>query len=213
MTDPAISILEGYRKTRMRRLWALDGCPECRGSGEYLVNDRDDSLAQRVPGDDDVWYPQPCDCLWSPPPEVLRALDAADVRVRRHRERMRDVFDAIGPREVGGTYWDGYWFHWYLVERIDIRFRFGDLAEPSWSIIVRWDSGERAAHRTPWDHGRDGSPSVPRPPGPAPPPPELRYDHFCRWCRSRFALVRAVHPVLSRLKDKPDVRCCPAWVR
>jgi hypothetical protein len=196
VTEPTITIPEGYRKTHLRGLWVLAGCPECGGSGEYLVNDRDDTGAAWDPEEGpEPWYPQPCDCLWSPPPAQLRALDAAQARLLRHRQRMREVLDAIGPRRVGGTYWDGYWHRWYVVESVEIRFRGGDLTAPDWSVTVRWDSGERCTHRTPWDPRCDGTPCTVHPPGPAPAPPELRYPAraFCRWCRSPFALVRAVH--------------------
>jgi hypothetical protein len=193
MTEPTIHVPRGYRKTHLRGLWALAGCCECGGNGEYLVSDDTDEPWD--PEEPEPWYPQPCDCLWSPPPEVLRALDAAQARLRRHRERMRDVLAAIGPRQVGGTYWDGYWHRRYLVETIAIRFRDGDLTNPDWSITIRWDSGQRCTHHTPWDPRCDSTSSPARSPGPAPAPPELRYRTTvsCRWCRSPFMLVRAVH--------------------
>ncbi|MBE1493195.1 hypothetical protein H4696_000295 [Amycolatopsis lexingtonensis] len=193
MTEPTIHVPEGYRTTHLRRLWALAGCRECGGNGEYPVSDDTDQPWDS--NDSAVWYPQPCDCLWSPPPEDLRTLDAAHARLQRHRERMREVFDAIGPRRVGDTYWCGYWHRWYLVESIEIRFRDGDLTAPTWSITARWASGERGTHHTPWDPRCDSTSIPARLPGPAPAPPELRYPTtvFCRWCRSRFALVRAVH--------------------
>jgi hypothetical protein len=194
VTEPTITIPEGYRTTRLRGLWALAGCRVCGGNGEYLVNDRDDTDAPWDPEEPEPRYPQPCDCLWAPPPEDLRALDAA-ARLRRHRERMREVVAEIGPRQVGGIFWDGYWHRRYLVESIEIRFRDGDLTAPAWAITVRWDSGERCTHRTPWDPRCDSTSSPARPPGPAPAPPELRYPGatICRWCRSPFTLVRAVH--------------------
>jgi hypothetical protein len=133
--------------------------------------------------------------LWSPPPEVLRALDVADARLRRHRERMREVFDAIGPRQVGGTYWDGYWHRQYLVETVSIRFRDGDLTEPYWSITVRWDNAQRNIHHTPWNPSYDSTSLPAVSPGTAPVPPELRYRRAvsCRRCRSQSTLLRAVH--------------------
>lgn len=48
---------EGYRKTRMRLLWARIGCHDCGGAGEFLVTDDEDP---------ELRYPQPCDCLWTP---------------------------------------------------------------------------------------------------------------------------------------------------
>ncbi|MBE8524220.1 hypothetical protein ILP97_43235 [Amycolatopsis sp. H6(2020)] len=195
MTEPTITIPAGYRKTHLRGLWALAGCRDCRGNGEYLVSDRDDTDQMRDCDEPEPWYPQPCDCLWSPPPEDLRALDAAHERLQRHRDRMREVFDAIGPRQVGGTYWCGYWHRWYVVESIEIRFRDGDLTAPTWSITARWASGERGTHHTPWDPRCDSTTSPARLPGPAPVPPELRYPTTasCRWCRSQSTFVRAIH--------------------
>ncbi|WP_372667947.1 hypothetical protein [Amycolatopsis kentuckyensis] len=195
MTEPTIQVPDGYCPTRLRGLWALVGCLVCGGNGEFLVSDRDDTIEPWDCDEPEPTYPQPCDCLWSPPPEDVRALDEAQTRLRRHRERMREVFDAIGPRQVGGTYWCDYWYRWYLVESIEIRFRDGDLTDPSWSITARWASSDRGTRHTPWDP-RCHSTSVPVcQPGPAPAPPELRYPAAvsCRWCRSRFALVRAVH--------------------
>ncbi len=179
----------------MRWLWALKDCPECGGNGEYLVNDRDDTDAPWDPEEPEPWYPQPCDCLWSPPPEDLRVLEAAQARLRRHQQRMHEVFDAIGPRHVGGTYWDGYWHRGYLVETLTVRFREGDLTKPDWSITIRWDSGVRCTHRTPWNPRCDSTTPPARLPGPAPIPPELRYPTptTCRWCRSPSTLIRAVH--------------------
>jgi hypothetical protein len=193
MTEPTIHVPEGYCPTRLRGLWALIGCLVCGGNGEYLVSDDTDQVRDcDEPG---LRYPQPCDCLWSPPAEELRALDAAHARLRRHRERMREVFEAIGPRQVGGTYWCGYWHRWYLVESIEIRFRDGDLTAPTWSITARWASGERGTHHTPWDPRCDSTSVPARWPGPAPVPPELRYPATvsCRWCHSPSALVRAIH--------------------
>ena len=193
MTEPTIDVPAGYRTTHLRGLWALAGCRECGGNGEHVVSDDTDQMSD---GDEpEPWYPQPCDCLWSPPPEVLRALDAAHERLRRHRKRMREVFDAIGPRHVGGTYWDRYRHRWYLIESIEIRFRDGDLTAPTWSITSRWASSERSTHHTPWDPRYDSTTAPAFPPGPAPVPPELRYPTRvpCPWCRSPVTLIRAVH--------------------
>ncbi len=97
--------------------------------------------------------------LWSPTPEDLRALDAAQTRLWRHRTRMREVLDVIGPRQGGGTYWDGYWLRRYLLESVAIRFCDGDLTEPGWSITILWDNGQRCTHRTPWDPRYEGTSS------------------------------------------------------
>ncbi|WP_410626232.1 hypothetical protein [Amycolatopsis sp. cmx-8-4] len=193
MTEPTFTIPAGYRKTHLRGLWALADCRACGGNGEYLVSDDTDEPWD--PEEPEPRYPQPCDCLWSPPPEILRALDAAQARLRRHRERMLEVLDAIGPRQAGGTYWDGYWHRRYLVETLAIRFRDGDLTDPAWSITIRWDNGTRCTHHTPWDSRCDSTTAPAFPPGPAPAPPELRYPMraTCRWCRSPFTIVRAIH--------------------
>ncbi|HET6285738.1 MAG TPA: hypothetical protein VFG15_03170 [Amycolatopsis sp.] len=214
MTNLAITPPAGYSETRMRGLWALAGCGCCGGGGEYLVNDSEDAGEPWDPEEGPLLYPQPCDCLWSPPREVLRAHEAAQTRVRLHRERMQDVRAAIGPRHVGGCYESGYWRRWYLVERIEIRFRDGDLTEPSWSMTVRWEDGHRTTHCTRWDPNFDGKPEAPRQAGPAPVPPELQYlENRCRWCHSRPALVRATHVVLSRLAKKFDIPCCATRLR
>lgn len=193
MTESPFEVPEGYCTTHLRGLWALADCRECGGTGKYLVSDDIDEAWDC--DEPEPWFPQPCDCLWSPPPEVLRALDASHARLRRHRERMREVFDAIGPRQVGGTYWCRYWHRWYIVESIEIRFRDGDLTDPTWSITARWASGDRSTPHTPWHPRYDRTSSPALSPGPAPAPPELRYPAttICRRCRSRFRLVRAVH--------------------
>ncbi|MET8997191.1 hypothetical protein [Amycolatopsis sp. NPDC004169] len=195
MTEPTIHVPEGYRQTHLRGLWALASCRDCGGTGEFLVSDRDDPIEPSDGDEPEPWYPQRCDCLWAPPPHELRAFDAAQTRLWRHRERMREVFDAIGPRHVGGTYWDGYWHGRYLVETVTIRFRDGDLTEPDWSTTIRWDNAQRNTHRTPWNPRYDSTTPPTRSPGAAPVPPELRYlaAASCRRCRSRFALVRAIH--------------------
>ncbi|WIV52870.1 hypothetical protein [Amycolatopsis nalaikhensis] len=199
MTEPTIAIPAGYRTTHLRGLWAHADCRECGGTGEFLVSDRDDPIEPWDPDEPATWYPQPCDCLWSPPPEILRALDAAQTRLWRHRTRMREVLDAIGPRQAGGAYWDAYWHRRYVVESVAIRFRDGDLTEPGWSITILWDNGQRCTHRTPWDPRHDSTSSPALSPGPAPAPPELRYPGtVCRWRRSRFRLVRAVHRPFCR---------------
>jgi hypothetical protein len=179
--DLTITPPEGYRKTRMPWLWALADCRTCGGSGEYLVNDHENRGEPWDPEDGPLLYPQPCDCLWAPEPEVTRAWAEIDA--------------AIGPRCVGGRYWDGYWHRWYYVEAIYTAGRPTD--HPAWWIRVLWDDGTRSKHSTPWNpQAGDGQPPPPLPPGPAPEPPELRYLHGdCQRCTSRFALVRAAHRI------------------
>ncbi|MGW5747724.1 hypothetical protein [Amycolatopsis sp. NPDC003861] len=193
MTQPPFQVPEGYRQIHMGGPWALTSCRDCGGNGEYSVSDDTDEAWG--PDETQPWSPQPCDCLWSPPPEVLRALDPAHVRLWRHREQMREVFDAIGSRQVGGTYWCRYSRRWYIVESIEIRFRDGDLTHPTWSITARWASDDRGTHHTPWNRRHDSTTPPAPSPGPAPAPPELRYRTAvsCQWCRSPFRLVRAVH--------------------
>lgn len=137
-----------------------------------------------------------------PEPEITRAIDEQNRREHEHKQQRQqdarawaEIDAAIGPRRVGGRYWDGYWHRWYLVEAIYTTGRPTD--HPAWWIGVLWDDGTRSTHSTPWNpQGGDGQPPLPLPPGPAPEPPELRYRHNeCRRCTSRFALVRAAHRI------------------
>ena len=81
--DLTITPPEGYRKTRMRWLWGLAGCDVCGGSGEYLVNDHAERNGQPWdPEDGPLLYPQPCDCLWAPEPEITRAVDEQNLALR-----------------------------------------------------------------------------------------------------------------------------------
>ncbi|WP_034271078.1 hypothetical protein [Haloechinothrix halophila] len=103
--DLTITPPEGYRKTRMRWLWALASCDVCGGSGEYLVNDHEERGEPWDPEDGPLLYPQPCDCLWAPEPEVTRAIDEQNRREReREQQRQRDarawaeIDAAIAPR-------------------------------------------------------------------------------------------------------------------
>ncbi|MEY8042615.1 hypothetical protein AB8O55_24685 [Saccharopolyspora cebuensis] len=139
-------------------------------------------------------FPQPCDCLWTPEDELVEAPhehDPREAEVDRQRRRVELAWDRIaaeiGPRQVGGRYWNGYWRRGYLVESIAITFTDGDLACPRWSITVLWDSGDRTTHCTRWnpDLGDSTSPP-PRRPGPAPQPPELRTRVPRRTSRSVF---------------------------
>ncbi|PWV71329.1 hypothetical protein SAMN05421630_11567 [Prauserella marina] len=197
--DLTITPPEGYRKTRMPWLWALASCDVCGGSGEYLVDDHDDRDEPWDPEDGPLLYPQPCDCLWAPEPEVTRTIEEQNRREReREQQRQRDarawaeIDAAIGPRRAGGTYWDGARQGWYFVEAIYTAGRPTD--RPAWWIGVRWADGTRSTHSTPWNpQAGDGQPP---PPGPAPEPPELRHRRtHCRRCTSRFALVRAAHRI------------------
>jgi hypothetical protein len=200
--DLTITPPEGYRKTRMRWLWALAGCDVCGGSGEYLVNDHEDRGEPWDPEDGPLLYPQPCDCLWAPEPKVTRAIDEQNRREHECEQRRQqdarawaEVDAAIGPRRAGGRYWSGYWRRWYFVEAIYTAGRPTD--DPAWWIGVRWDDGTRSTNSTPWNPALgDGQPPPPQPLGPAPEPPELRHRHDqCRRCTSRFALVRVAHRI------------------
>lgn len=52
----------------------------------------------------------------------------------------------IGPRRVGGRYWDGYWGQAYKV--LDIKI---DIPRERWSMTVQWDDGRISTHATAWD--------------------------------------------------------------
>ncbi|GAB3673669.1 hypothetical protein [Saccharopolyspora sp. NPDC049426] len=183
-----------YRETRIRGLWALSGCADCGGTGEFLVTDDEDP---------DLRYPQPCDCLWCPEAELHGRLEEeddparqAELRAeldRRDAEQARQhIAEEIGPRHVGGRYRSGYSRRAYTVEDISISAP-DDVVGPRWSITVRWDNGHVATHYTAWNPDRDEVLSPPPQPS-APVPPRPRGED-CPRCRSRFAVIRAAHRV------------------
>lgn len=62
------------------------------------------------------------------------------------RNRIAEYIDSqIGPRVVGGTYWNRYWQETYSVVAIDRNDKTG-----SWSITVRWVDGRITQHCTGW---------------------------------------------------------------
>ncbi|MFC4066751.1 hypothetical protein [Actinoplanes subglobosus] len=60
----------------------------------------------------------------------------------------------IGPRQVGGRYYSGYWGEEYTVTAID-----RDLVNATWSITEATDAeaaaGRSRTHHTPWEYDRD----------------------------------------------------------
>ncbi|MEG9518080.1 hypothetical protein LZ318_30910 [Saccharopolyspora indica] len=71
----------GYHQTRLRGLWARQGCGGCGGAGEFIVTDDEDP---------DLRYPQPCECLCEIGPVVEDERDpvrAGSDAVRRHGRR------------------------------------------------------------------------------------------------------------------------------
>jgi len=116
-----------------RQLWALADCTHCDGAGDVIVCDDSDP---------ELRYPQPCECLWSP--------DDAPSRIAL---AWIGVFQEIGPRQVGGRYWNGYWKHSYTVT--DIAITVGAQPESiSWRITVQHDDGRLITHCTAWDSYR-----------------------------------------------------------
>jgi hypothetical protein len=69
----------------------------------------------------------------------------------RRGKIMSDTSKAIGPRVVGGRYFDGYWRQEYEVT--DIQPERPDWM--GWSITIRWDDGFIAEHCTAWDERSD----------------------------------------------------------
>lgn len=61
------------------------------------------------------------------------------------------VANQVGPRKVGGRYYNGYWGQEYEVLKIDDN---PDSWGP-WEITVRWDDGRESTHCTGWDPERD----------------------------------------------------------
>ncbi len=60
------------------------------------------------------------------------------------------IAQAIGPRRVGGHYWDGYWNREYIVEHIELHVPIWDFL-----VTVRWPDGHKTTHCTPWDTAHD----------------------------------------------------------
>ena len=66
------------------------------------------------------------------------------------------IDDEIGPRVVGGRYWNGYWAKEYevvAVHRGDDVPMMGGWRSP-WAVTVRDADGQRT-HSTAWDPARD----------------------------------------------------------
>ena len=57
----------------------------------------------------------------------------------------------IGPQQVGGRYYSGYWGLEYEVLAIDDK----PDSWGAWEMDVRWDDGREISHCTPWEEGRD----------------------------------------------------------
>jgi len=62
---------------------------------------------------------------------------------------MANHTSPIGPQQVSGRYFCGYWQQSYEVLAI------AGAGTSNWSITVRWEDGTRTAHCTPWDSKRD----------------------------------------------------------
>jgi UPF0042 nucleotide-binding protein len=57
----------------------------------------------------------------------------------------------IGPQQIGGRYYNGYWGQEYEVLKIDDK---PDSWGP-WEISIRWADGREDTHCTAWDYERD----------------------------------------------------------
>lgn len=156
-----IALPQGHRWTSIPWTWAKIDC-QCGGRGEILVNSLDDGDEPWDEENSGIWYPQPCDCLGGPPDDLTRDLDRVlrrlrqlgrDVRDRQERvaAQWRRVFAEIGPRDAGGTYFDGFWHNWLTVESISITAVDGDPEHLTWSMRVRSPSGTTWTTRTPWN--------------------------------------------------------------
>ncbi|WP_329521118.1 hypothetical protein [Spirillospora sp. NBC_01491] len=64
---------------------------------------------------------------------------------------MTDFSEEIGPRKVGGRYYNGYWGQEYEVLDIET----DRSSWPVWQVTIRWADGREAAHCTAWDTQRD----------------------------------------------------------
>ena len=65
--------------------------------------------------------------------------------------------EPIGPRQIGGTYFCGYWAEAYTVVGLVtlVRFRQGKCEPYNWAIRVQWEDGHCTTHSTAWDPARD----------------------------------------------------------
>ncbi|MFJ2833590.1 hypothetical protein ACIPC1_39635 [Streptomyces sp. NPDC087263] len=61
------------------------------------------------------------------------------------------IANQVGPRQVGGRYYSGYWDLAYEVLNIDDN---PDNWGP-WEMTCRWDDGRDTTHCTAWDPKRD----------------------------------------------------------
>jgi hypothetical protein len=61
------------------------------------------------------------------------------------------IDNQVGPRKVGGRYYNGYWGQEYEVLKIDDN---PDSWGP-WEMTVLWDDGRETTHCTGWDPKRD----------------------------------------------------------
>lgn len=64
-------------------------------------------------------------------------------------ERL-ETMNGVGPRRVGGRYFNGYWQQGYEVVAIGAEIPWAD-----WSITVLWDDGRTTTHCTAWEPKRD----------------------------------------------------------
>ena len=55
----------------------------------------------------------------------------------------------LGPRQVGGTYYNHYWRRYYTVEQIIW------VNQDHWEIVVCDENGDRRRHCTAWDAKHD----------------------------------------------------------
>lgn len=64
----------------------------------------------------------------------------------------RWIEEQIGPREVGGRYYSGYWGVEYEV----VAVHRDPAGQVPWQVTVVYaDRRDRVTHRTPWDPRRD----------------------------------------------------------
>lgn len=63
---------------------------------------------------------------------------------------MSQCSDGIGPREVGGCYFNSYWHKAYFVLAIE-----RPTEGMPWWMTVLWEDGETTTHCTSWTEGRD----------------------------------------------------------